>query len=188
MDTAVSNMPILDADEALRELNQLPAVTHAPTMGKLQKVRYTHQAMIDLMISNPWISQDQLAAHFGYTPGWVSNVLAADSFQVMLAARREEIVDPALKATMEERFRALTIRSLQRLEEKLNKPVVSDQVVLRAVELGAKALGIGGNAAPPAPPTIDLDRLAGRLIALKRKTDEKEVQGEVVLSKESETD
>lgn len=45
---------------------------------------------------------------------------------------------------------------------------MSDQIVIKAVELGAKALGVGGNAPPPPPPAADhLAQLATRLIALQ---------------------
>ncbi len=57
------------------------------------------------------------------------------------------------------------------LQQKLSAPAaaVPDNLALRAVELGAKALGIGGNA----PPKVQvqaadyLEVLAGRLIALQ---------------------
>ena len=140
-----------NTDEMLGELMSSPA-THAPTMGGLAKVRYTHADMIDFIIANPSVSQNSLAARYGYTAGWISNVMASDAWQSAMAARRDEIVDPALKATLEERFRGVTIQSLKRLMEKLEAPQVSDQVVLRAVELGAKAMGVGGNAPPAAPP------------------------------------
>ena len=154
------------AAEMLGELTQLPS-SHAPTMGRLEKVRYSHVDMIDFIIANPWASQNEIAARYGYTPGWVSNVLASDAFQSQMAARREEIVDPAMKATLEERFRAMAIRSLDRLMERLEKPAVSDQVILRAVELGAKAVGVGGNAPPPAPNQDHLAVLADRLLKLQ---------------------
>lgn len=139
----------------------------APTMGRIAKLRYSHTAMIDLIVSDPWISQNDLAARFGYSPAWVSNILASDAFQSALAARREEIVDPVLKATMEERAKALLHRSLTVLMEKLDKPVVSDAVALKAAELGAKMVGIGGHAVPSAPAPDRLERLAERLIALQ---------------------
>lgn len=156
------------ADALVEELKNAPA----PPAGKpaIQKVRYTHEAMIDLIVGNPWISQNDLAAHFGYTPGWISTVIASDAFQEQLAKRREEVVDPGLKATIEERFRALVIRSLEVLQQKLNQPQVNDQVALRAAELGAKALGIGGNAPPRAPTDSEgdrLERLAERLVKLQ---------------------
>lgn len=158
-------------DELLAELAApVRAGEQAATMGRLQKCSYTHKAMVDLIIEHPEYSQNQLAHHFGYTPGWISNVLASDAFQEQLEARKELIIDPALKATITERFRALTIRSLEILHEKLNKPNVSDTVVLRSVELGAKALGVGGNAPPQkVESSADrLERLAARLENLNR--------------------
>ena len=143
----------------------------APTMGALEKVRYTHTDMIDYIIANPSVSQGALAARYGYTQGWICNVMASDAWQAAMAARRAELVDPTLAATIDERFRGLTLQSLNRLQEKLAAPQVSDQVVLKAVELGAKALGIGGNGPPPAAPRSEdhLAALANRLIDLQSK-------------------
>ena len=53
--------------------------------------------------------------------------------------------------------------------EKLDAPQVSDNTVLKAVELGAKAMGVGGNAVPPPPPADHLAALAERLIALQNR-------------------
>lgn len=167
------------ADALVQELTALPAAPHqtplqgssAPSMGRLKRISYTHDAFIDLIIQNPCISQGEIAATFGYTPGWISNVFASDAFQARLAQRREEIVDPAIKATVEERTKALLIRSLEVLAAKLDRPVaqVPDTVALRCMELGARALGMGGNAVPPpAPSGADrLERLAHRLIDLQ---------------------
>lgn len=155
------------------ELNALFAETvpvRAPTMGALDKVRYTHVDMIDFIIANPTVSQGALAARYGYTQSWVCNIMASDAWQSQMAARRDEIVDPALKLSIEERFKGLTVRSLERLMEKLDAPAVSDTTLLRAAELGAKALGVGGNAPPPPAANQDhLARLADRLIELQSR-------------------
>src|SRR5688572_23709248 len=155
------------------ELNgKVAEPSSAPTMGRLQKISYTHDAMIDLIIEGSrrpgGISQKELAAHFGYTEGWISNVLASDAFQSKLALRREEIIDPVLKATLRERFDALTRLSLDVLEKRMAAGNVSDQVALRCAELGAKSLGLGVQA-PAAPPGgVDrLEQLANRLVALQ---------------------
>lgn len=138
----------------------------APTMGVVAKINYSHRDMIDTIIANPGISQNALAARYGYTPGWVSNVMASDAWQSAMAARRAEITDPVLVATVEERFRGIVHLSQKRLLEKLEAPVVSDSVVLRAMELGAKSLGMGA-AAPPPQEGDRLERLANRLIDLQ---------------------
>ena len=154
----------MNASGLLEEL----AIPHR--VQAVAKLRYSHTDMIDFIISNPGISQGALAARYGYTQSWICNVMASDAWQSAMAARREEIVDPQLKLTVDERFRGVTIRSLERLMEKLDAPAVSDQVVLRAVELGAKAMGIGGNALPTtAPPADHLAQLANRLIDLQSR-------------------
>lgn len=133
----------------------------------IEKVRYTHADMIDFIIANPWVSQNELAARYGYSPSWVSTVMASDAWQSAMAARREEVVNPEMKATLTERFRAVTIQSLDRIKSELAKANCKPEVALRAAELGAKALGIGGNA-PPAPPQSDsLANLASRLLELQ---------------------
>jgi hypothetical protein len=140
---------------------------HAPTMGALDKVRYTHVDMIDYIIANPGCSGKELALRYGYTAGWVSNIQASDAFKAAMAARRAAITDPILYQTVAERFEGMTALSLQRLQEKLEAPQVSDQVVLRAVELGAKAMGVGGHAPPPPQTQDHLAQLAARLLSLQ---------------------
>lgn len=133
----------------------------------MAKMNYSHLDMIDFIIANPSISQGALAARYGYTQAWICQVMQSDAWQSLAAKRRTEIVDPTLLATVNERFQAMTVRSLERLMEKLDAPVVSDGVVLKAVELGARAMGVGGNAAPSAPPQDHLAQLANRLIDLQ---------------------
>ena len=137
-------------------------------MGNVAKVNYSHLDMIDYILAHPGASLKDLAARYGYSIGWICNVQASDAWKSAFAARRAEMVDPVLVATINERFEGITALSLERLREKLEAPAVSDNVVLRAVELGAKAMGVGGNA--PSAPTHQEDhlaRLAARLIELQ---------------------
>lgn len=149
------------------------------------KIRYTHEGMADLILENPWISQNQLAAHFGYSAAWISTIITSDAFQALLAARRQELVDPELRLTLEERFRALTTQSLKVLQEKLARPAdqVSDQLVLRAAELGAKSLGIGAHAPPPPPPNPAeyLPAVAERLLRLQGRQPSQPVEDATVV-------
>lgn len=146
----------------------------------IAKIRYSHMDMIDFILSNPGVSQNEIAARYGYTAGWVSRVMSSDAWQAAMQSRRTELVDPTLVATIDERFRNLTNRSLDRLLEKLDAPQVSDQVVLRAVELGAKAMGVGGNAPPTPPPADHLAQLANRLIYLQSRIRTETVEEAVV--------
>ncbi|MDZ4345075.1 MAG: hypothetical protein U1E51_21850 [Candidatus Binatia bacterium] len=157
------------------DLDLMLAASHAPTMGNVAKVNYSHLDMIDYLLAHPGASLKDLAARYGYSIGWICNVQASDAWKSAYAARRAELVDPVLAATIAERFEGVTALSLQRLQEKLEAPQVSDQVVLRAVELGARAIGIGGNAPPPAPSQDHLARLAERLIELQSNVRQKGV-------------
>ena len=142
-----------------------------PGRPEIARVRYTHDAMIDLIIQEPGIHQNELAKVFGFSATWISVVINSDAFQAKLALRKDELIDPELRASIKERFQAVVVRSTQVLLEKLNKPVdqISDQLALRAAEMGAKALGLGGNA--PAQTVVissedRLQKLAGRLTGL----------------------
>lgn len=109
------------------------------------KIRYTHEGLIDMIIAEPWVSQNELSARFGYTPAWISTIMTSDAFLSKLAERKGEVVDPVLQMGLEERFRAVTKRSMEVLMDKLSKPseAIDDKLALRAAELGAKSLGFG---------------------------------------------
>lgn len=106
------------------------------------KINYSHDAMIDEIIRNPGVSQRELARMFGYTEGWISQVFATDLFQAALAKRKEEIIDPTLKATVEERLKGLVLQSVEKLREKLEASP-SDDLTLGVLQAATKALGYG---------------------------------------------
>lgn len=105
--------------------------------------KWTHELAIDMIIANPDWSQKELAQHFNRSVNWISLVMSSDAFQAKLAERREEILNPEIRASIEQRFQALAEHSLSRLHEKLDNPNASDNLVLRSVELATKALGLG---------------------------------------------
>lgn len=108
----------------------------------IARVKYSHDAMIDLMIANPAISQGALAAEFGYTQAWVSRVVNSDAFNARLAERKTELVDPTIALTIEEKFKALASKSLDVVLEKLTVTQSAD-LGLKALEITSKALGYG---------------------------------------------
>lgn len=133
---------------------------------------YTPQAMIEVMIAHPDWALAQYAREFGRTKGWMASVLASESFQQTMAPYKHQILNPAITATMEERVRALAIRSMDVLQEKLDSKEVSDLVVLKATELGIKGLGMGQvkEADKPNTPTVGVEELADKLVnALNRQ-------------------
>jgi hypothetical protein len=116
----------------------------ASTRPVIEKLNYSHAAMIDLLVANPMISQGELARAFGYTQPWISRILRSDSFREMLAQRKAELVDPLVLQSIEQRFEALVTQSLDILEKKLSwEAQPTADLALKAAELGSRALGYG---------------------------------------------
>lgn len=109
----------------------------------VMKVNYSHDAMIDLLVADPRISQGRIAAYFGYTQPWVSRVMSSDAFKKRFMERRKEVVDPVICQAVEERFDALLTQSIDIVQE--NLMVSRDpRIALKAMELSARGLGVGG--------------------------------------------
>lgn len=143
----------------------------APRAG-IAKVRYTHEALIDMIVTNPWISQDSLAAYFGYSASWISTIINSDAFQAALHKRKMELVDPALKEQIDQTFDILIRRSQEILMARLQSPEVSDNTALRTLELASRSRGYGARQEPLTPPGdvhIHLENMKGNLIGLLRR-------------------
>jgi hypothetical protein len=165
------------ADEAKPE--KLPAVPSAASFS------YSPDVMVDLIINNPSWSSKQLGQVFGQTEGWVSKVLSTKAFQDALEPRRAEVLNPEFAMTLTERFQALTIRSLTVMQEKLEAgKALPDLTILKAAELGVKALGMGQKLKeddkPAEPPKNTSEMVADRIMAAmaKRKASESAVDVE----------
>ncbi len=110
--------------------------------GAIERVKYSHDAMIDMIIACPGAKQGQLAVQFGYTEAWVSRIINSDAFQARLAERKGDLIDPTLVASVDEKLRALASKSLDVVLEKLaltNSPDMG----LKALEITTRALGYG---------------------------------------------
>lgn len=111
-------------------------------MPEIQKVHYTHDALIDQIVSNPGIDQRQLAKMYGYTEAWVSTIVNSDSFKARLQERKADLIDPLIVANFEERLKGTLGVALSVINEKLETGRNAD-LALKTLELGAKALSFG---------------------------------------------
>jgi len=91
-------------------------------MPDLKKVHYSHDAIIDEILLRPDVTQRELSRIFGFTEAWMSIIVNSDAFKYRLAERKAEIVDPVIKASIEDRLRAVAERSLDRIMERLDGP------------------------------------------------------------------
>jgi uncharacterized protein YciW len=111
----------------------------AASPQKLQKLKYTHEGMIDLILQDPTVTAPELAKLFGFSTFWVQRVIASDSFQARLAERRRGVIDPVVAATVNERLMSVTLHALTVLEEKLDTEA-SAEVALEALGIVGKTL------------------------------------------------
>lgn len=116
--------------------------------SRIQSLRYTHEAMIDVIIAHPEVKQNELAKMFDKSVPWISRIIGSDSFQAALAKRREELTDPYLLASIEERFKGVVHQSLEIIAEKLQSTQSVD-LALKSLDVGVKALGYGARSAGP---------------------------------------
>lgn len=110
--------------------------------SRIEKTSYSHDAMIDVIIAEPTISQRALAKRFERSEAWISRIIGSDAFQAALAKRRDDILDPAIVASVDERLNGLVIQSLEIITEKLESSRSVD-VAFKGLEIGTKALGFG---------------------------------------------
>src|SRR6185436_19048247 len=119
-------------------------MVQASTGDVIQKVHYTHEAMIDLIVAKPWISQREIAAFFGYTEAWISLVVRSDAFREMLAAKNIEVRGPLFEE-MENKLEVLEHKSIDVLMEQLEMKQ-NPEVALKALDITTRSMGYGAKA------------------------------------------
>ena len=108
----------------------------------------THVQIMDWIIANPHRSLGECAETFGYTQGWLSQIIHSDCFEALLAERQIELFGE-VKLTVRDRVIGLAHESLRRLTEKVAVEQDTDKVA-NAADIALKALGFGAKAAPAA--------------------------------------
>lgn len=115
-----------------------------PALGPgapIAKLSFTHEAMIDLMIAQPGLTNQQLAEAFGYKSGaWISTIKGSDIFQAKLAERNTQMADPVLRMELEERLRSAGKRALEKIMERMEE-TPSEEFLLGTAKLAAQAYG-----------------------------------------------
>lgn len=95
------------------------SVASPSSRAAVKHLSYTHEAMADLIITEPTVSAVELAEIFCYSAGWVSRVIASDAFQARLAERKAQLIDPLVAQSLDERLRGVAIHSMTIIQEKL---------------------------------------------------------------------
>lgn len=129
---------------------------------------YKAEAMLDLMVKYPYWSMSEYAEHFGRNMAWMAGVLASKNFQIALAPRKAEIENPAITASLTERFEALALHSIMVLQNRLTDPGVPDMVVLQAAALSIRAMSVTSATKPAitdaSPAQITVEKMSEKLL------------------------
>lgn len=111
--------------------------------GPNAKTQVTHAALIDYLLANPRATLVQMAAAFGWkSTQSVSIIINSDSFQAALAKRQEQICDPILTQSIEDRIKGLASKSAEILREKLDQNP-SEKLVLEVFKESTRAGSYG---------------------------------------------
>ena len=133
----------------MSDTNQLVDVANERT----QMLRSRHEAIIDLLISSPHLSMKEISASVGLSAAYLSTLINSDTFKTRLASRREELVDPMITQSIEDRMKGAMSQSLEILQEKLEKEQSAD-LAMRVLEMGSRGAQYGARNAPPAPSVV----------------------------------
>ena len=135
-------LPSIASPHLAMTTSQTPSPSRSRTSG-IVKVTYTHDAMIDVILQEPTVTTKELSELFGYSPAWVSRILASDAFQARLADRKSALVDPVIAQSVNTRMKAVVIQATDIVREKLDAEA-SASYAIEALGLASKALGLGG--------------------------------------------
>jgi hypothetical protein len=102
-------------------------------MPGLQKINWSHEAMIDLILAEPSVTNKELAAVFDYSEAWIGHIRKSDSFQARFAERKAVVVDPAIKRRLEDRLDQIAHKAVDIALGKLDSPDVSAATALDAL-------------------------------------------------------
>lgn len=83
------------------------ALRGSATGARLQRLSFTHDAMVDEIIRSPGISKSELSNLFGFPMKSINRILASDAFRLRVAERKRDIIDPSLVLSVEETLTTL---------------------------------------------------------------------------------
>lgn len=112
-----------------------------PPVKRRRSASQIHQAIADLRLANPEMSQGDIAQRLGYTQTWVSMVECSDSFKAYFAGRRAEFekgIVEDMRDTIRSRANRILARAHQIIEDSLNRGDVGFNTAVRAGDHIAK--------------------------------------------------
>jgi len=101
-----------------------------------------HDAILDLKLSKPWLTQNEIAFELGFTPAWVSTVVNSTAFRATYAERYQEVFDKVV-VPMRDKLAGTASLAMERVNETLSEPECDPGYALDAMDKTLKAMGFG---------------------------------------------
>lgn len=99
---------------------RVPIPLTAARAGKGKRPQFWHNAILDLLMANPMISQGEIARQLGKAQSTISLIMSSDLFKDALAQRKQaqnEILDEEIR----HRLLKVTDKTLSAIEEKVDR-------------------------------------------------------------------
>lgn len=120
--------------------------------AQIKSMSGAHDAVLDIMLANPFLSLKDLAKATGYTPTWLSIMKRSDCFIARYNERRGDI-ECGVMEDVQQRLNSLVLLSIDNMEELLAKTNDPDTQV-DAFDKVMKAAGYAPNSKRVEPLTV----------------------------------
>ena len=155
----------------------------APRPFGPKKMRYGYQAVLEMIVSDPTITQGEIAEALGYTQAWVSLIINSDAFQQELRVRNDQIFNDVI-IPLRRKVEAVAHRAVEKVAEALDGDEVGPDYSLNVADKFLHKLGYGPQKGPAMVvaqegPTqnnffsVDAETLAAARAALLKQNDGK---------------
>lgn len=84
-----------------------------------RKLNYLQEAVVDLVLQVPNVTQKELSEIFGLSTNSVSALVRSDLFMDRLAQRKQTLIDPHIMRTMNDRMHSVSMLAMAAIEKQL---------------------------------------------------------------------
>ena len=138
----------------------MAAISESPAGYFGSKKLITHDAIIDFVLANPAATYREIGGAFGYSPEGIGIICRSDAFKARYESRKDAVVDPIVRQSVEDRLQGLAHASIDILQRKL---ATSDdpKLALAALDASTKAAQYGARGGAVGGPVTFVVQLPG---------------------------
>ena len=121
---------------------------HRVAVRKARKLHEERERAIEIILEHPEKTRKAQAALMGISTQKFSSIVSDPDFEAVRAERISQIIDPALRETLEQGLLAASIKAVRVVDEKLDiEPTIHD--ALSTLKVTTQALGMANRKEAP---------------------------------------